>query len=161
MFFLLLLQRVFAKVIREKLDLEIRKAQRESSTAHWIQNVFPSRVIMSLFCPMDDLLLNTKNSQGRLSLMRELESIYRIDIVFHFEILQRTLVLKLVRGVREGEEDQIEMIFYEHSAQRPDLKIQEVLRRELESAIKEKQAEEAKKHDVISYYRRKMTEPRF
>lgn len=127
-----LLQRVFSNVLQDRLDSEMYKIHKgNSKSSHWIHETFLNRVMMTLCRPGNgDLFMNVREYPLLAIELRELS--FR-PVNLRFEILGRKLTLVLTEG------NLVEMIFYEHSVQEPDVRIQEVLRRELAAALKEGQ----------------------
>lgn len=125
-----LLQRVLSNVLQDRLGSEMYKIHRgNSKSSHWIHETFLNRVMMTLCRPDNGDLFMKVREYPLLAI--EMRKLFHHPVTLRFEILERSLTLKLTEG------NLVEMIFHEHLATEPDVKIQGVLRRELADALKE------------------------
>ena len=129
-----LLVEVFKRAIRQRIDKEIAFCIKNKNTySHWLNRVFPERIAMALSHPHYDHLLsneNTKNLANKLFIAFGSNDSPYPELDLYFEIVERYFLLR--RFKKDGGEELMEMIFYEHSEGDPDENLQGILLKVLE-----------------------------
>ncbi|MEK7569257.1 MAG: hypothetical protein AAB497_04085 [Patescibacteria group bacterium] len=132
-----LLVEVFRRAIRQRIDEEIAFCIKNKNTySHWLNQVLPERIATALSHPHYDNLLNnenTKNLANKLFIALDGNDSKYPEVDFYFEIVERYFLLR--RFKKNGDEDLMEMIFYEHSEGDPDKNLQEILLKVLKEEV--------------------------
>lgn len=133
-----ILAAVIAKAITGRINEEMTRCASSRTGSHWVQNVLPDRLTMSLRRPSCDKLLQESRAEEFQKCINTAlfdEDDGKHSLVLYFEILERHALLKRIRntGSRRSE-DYAMMVFYESASEDPDERLQKILNDVLKGA---------------------------
>lgn len=128
-----ILASIIANSIKDRISKEITRCIKNKDDSHWIQQVLPSRIMLSLCRSSDDKLLQGSEAEElgeriNTALFSKNHKGINTPMVLYFEILEKYFLFKRLRNAGpEHNEDCIMMVFYESVPEHPDLRLQEIM----------------------------------
>jgi hypothetical protein len=127
----IIIKKTIKKRVTEEIDLCIRK---KTCYSHWIEEVLPGRITMSLNRPCSDRLLKASDIDGLhqcldIALYDQNHRSNGGPLSLYFEIIERHFLLKKLQNAGPNHDKNfLTMVFYESTPEKPDENLQEIAR---------------------------------